>query len=445
MGLWNGVGPAAGPSQGSHGQGSHGQNGYGQGGQGAPVTQAVPWQAPSDDERELYEAKTRGDWAAYFDVLARTDLFVANSRARADAHPGTTAFHPYWDHRTRSQCLAVFTAGMLPAPAEAVVHLANDLDWYARTWRQDDPPWLVVNPGSPCEAYFPTAPEHRAVWSRHAARAAGSGRPRGRIRTLYVGAPLHGPVAHGLACGALLSVRNGDFWNAMAYHGGGYNHEKKRLEEWWEITDREGWQHVQNLLLKAGLTSPVWDFVLEVRRSLALDFAGAVEVEHWRQVAERILRRNAAAAAEPRITPEGVTVPRHRSDAEMEAQVAGVQRLIGRIARYEARFRADGLLAQGKFVRTVEAWDYGRAVSMARWGLGARYCTLQEAERAVVRAGSVSRTNYRSWEEFSAAYVLGRCLHFDEEEFGEWYQDMLAAHRLLTTDPASPWLNIPWN
>ncbi|MFE1782340.1 hypothetical protein ACFW9F_07025 [Streptomyces sp. NPDC059506] len=145
------------------------------------MTQAVPWQAPSDDERELYEAKTRGDWAAYFDVLARTDLFVANSRARADAHPGTTAFHPYWDHRTRSQCLAVFTAGMLPAPAEDVVHLANDLDWYARTWRQDDPPWLVVNPGSPCEAYFPTAPEHRAVWSRHAARAAGGRRaPRRR-------------------------------------------------------------------------------------------------------------------------------------------------------------------------------------------------------------------------------------------------------------------------
>lgn len=81
---------------------------------------------------------------------------------------------------------------------------------------------------------------------------------------------------------------------------------------------------------------------------------------------------------------------------------------------------------------------------MARWGLGARYCTLEEAERAVVRAGRLSRFNYRSWEDFSAGYVLGRCLHFDEEEFGDWYGEMLDAHRLLTTHPDSPWLNIPF-
>lgn len=124
--------------------------------------------------------------------------------------------------------------------------------------------------------------------------------------------------------------------------------------------------------------------------------------------------------------------------------MAGVQRLIGRIARYEARFRADGLLAEGKFVRTVEAWDYGRASGMARWGLAARFCSLDEAERAVLRAGRSAQANYRSWEEFSAAYILGRCLHFDDEEFGEWYEDMLTAHRILTTDPESPWLTLPW-
>ncbi|MFI6739239.1 DUF1266 domain-containing protein [Nonomuraea sp. NPDC050451] len=81
---------------------------------------------------------------------------------------------------------------------------------------------------------------------------------------------------------------------------------------------------------------------------------------------------------------------------------------------------------------------------MARWGLGARYCDLAEAERAVLRAGRLSRINYRSWEEFSAAYILGRCLHFDEEEFGDWYGEMLNAHRILTTDRNSPWLNIPF-
>lgn len=118
---------------------------------------------------------------------------------------------------------------------------------------------------------------------------------------------------------------------------------------------------------------------------------------------------------------------------------------MGRIARYEARFRADGLLPEDGYVRTAEAWDYGRAAGMARWGLGARYGTLAEAEAAVIRAGRLVHTNYRSWADFSAAYILGRCLHFDEEEFGEWYETALTGHHVLMSDPASPWLTIPWN
>lgn len=121
-----------------------------------------------------------------------------------------------------------------------------------------------------------------------------------------------------------------------------------------------------------------------------------------------------------------------------------MQRLIGRIARYEQRFRADGLLPEEGYVRSVEGWDIGRASQMARWGLGARYGTLEEAEGAVLRAGEVAGETYRSWAEFSAGYLLGRCLHFDEEEFGEWYDSSLATHLTLTGEPASPWLNIPW-
>lgn len=93
----------------------------------------------------------------------------------------------------------------------------------------------------------------------------------------------------------------------------------------------------------------------------------------------------------------------------------------------------------------MEGWDIGRASQMARWGVGCRYGTVAEAEKAVLRAGEAARDAYRSWAEFSAGYVLGRCLHFDEEEFGTWYTTALAAHLALTTDPASPWLNIPWN
>ncbi|WP_435845038.1 DUF1266 domain-containing protein [Streptomyces flaveolus] len=58
--------------------------------------------------------------------------------------------------------------------------------------------------------------------------------------------------------------------------------------------------------------------------------------------------------------------------------------------------------------------------------------------------GADTALTYRSWQDFSAGYILGRCLHFDEEDFGSWYTDMVDAHRILMSDPGSPWLNIPF-
>ncbi|MEU4698650.1 DUF1266 domain-containing protein [Nonomuraea dietziae] len=393
------------------------------------------WQAPGDTERGLYEAKTRGDWAAYFDVLAAADLYHPMSRARADARPGWVSYTTtYWGPGPGARCLAFFTDGMLPAPVPDPVFFEVDLDQLVKDWPQEDP-WLAINPGSPCGAFFPATAAHRQVWRRHADRTPHP--RRNQLRTLWAGGPLHGPVAHGLACGALLCVSNASLWNAMGWHGTGYVRERKRLREWWDITSREEWLSAEEALLGGRMSSPFWGLVLGIRSALARDFGGMVEVDHWRQVTSRVIRSRAVAQE---ITPEVA----HRSDSETEAQVAGAQRLIGRITRYEARFRADGLLPDGRFVHTVEAWDYGRASKMARWGLGARFCDVAEAEQAVLRAGRVSRINYRSWEDFSAAYILGRCLHFDEEEFGDWYGDMLNAHRILMTDPNSPWLNIPF-
>ncbi|MFH7596807.1 DUF1266 domain-containing protein [Streptomyces racemochromogenes] len=402
------------------------------------------WQAPSAIERGLYEAKERGDWPAYYDLLARVDLYMMQSRAHVDANPGSSLFHPYWNPGTQTMCLAVYTAGMLPQPLPDPVYNGYDLDWFAEVWTTQDPPYLVVNPGSPCEGVLPAGPEGRALWRRHSEAVADRDPAADTVHTLEQGGPLTGRVAFGLAAGAHIAVANGRFWNAMAYHGGGYAAEKRSLERWWGVTTREQWQSTQQRLLAADMVSGVWEFVLRLRSGMALDFAGPVEADHWRQAAANVVRRRAEAAAQPRLTPDGVTEGSPLSPAELEGQVAGVQRLIGRITRYEARFRADGLLPDGGYVRSVEAWDYGRASGMARWGLGARLCTPAEAEAAVVRAGRLVHDNYRSWEDFSAGYVLGRCLHFDDEEFGEWYESVLAVHRLLTTDPTSPWRTLPW-
>lgn len=410
-----------------------------------PAWQGVQgWDAPSAIERGLYEAKARGDWPAYYDVVARADLYMMQSRAYVDTSSGHSRFHPYWNPRTQTMCLAVYTAGMLPAPQPDPVYNGYTLGWLARVWEPHDPPYLVVNPGSPCEGVLPAGPEGRQLWQQHYAAVESHGLAPDAIHTLERGGPLSGRVAFGLAAGAHIAVANGRFWNSMAYHGCGYTDEKRTLERWWGVTTREQWQKSQHRLLAADMVSSVWEFVLQLRRGMALDFAGPIEADHWRRAAENVVRRRAEAAVQPLLTPDGVTQGSTVSTSELEGQVAGVHRLIGRITRYEARFRADGLLPEGGYVRSVEAWDYGRASGMARWGLAARLCTLAEAEAAVVRAGRLVQANYRSWEDFSAAYVLGRCLHFDEEEFGEWYETVLATHRVLTTDPASPWNTLPW-
>ncbi|MFM9369820.1 DUF1266 domain-containing protein [Streptomyces sp. Da 82-17] len=394
---------------------------------------AHPWQAPSEIEQHLYEAKMRGDWRAYLDVLAETRLFHPTPRQVAETKPDIYAQNsPYWNPQTNSYCRAYFTPGMLPAPATDPVYFSVGLRWLAEKWNGDHVA-LAVNPGTPCEMYLPAPPAARALWYEHGQRAAERAKLTGsgvanRLRTLRTGGPLQGSTALGLACGALLCVSNGSFWNAMAWHGTGFHNERDRLKDWWGITDREGWQRSIEGLLNGKMSSRVWEFALEVRVALARAYGGRVDPGVWRETVEDVMRRNAAEHGE---TPSATSM-------------TGIKQLIGRITRYEARFRADALLPEHRHVRSVLAWDYGRASKMARWGLGARFCDMAEAERAVIRAGRAAQVTYHSWQDFSAGYILGRCLHFDEEEFGDWYTDMLDAHRTLLTEAESPWLTISW-
>ncbi|MFG2179464.1 DUF1266 domain-containing protein [Streptomyces abikoensis] len=398
-----------------------------------PMPASPPWQAPTDVEQGLYQARTRGDWAAYFDVLAATKLYHSMPREVADQLDGRVQRSSYWEPRTGTYCYAFWTHGMLPVPVPDQVFFRGGLGWIAEEWARSDV-MLAVNPGTPCEAFFSATPAHRDIWQEHARRAPTD--KGGVLRTLRVGGPLEGEVARGLACGALLCVSNGSIWNAMGWHGTGYVSERERLKEWWGITSHDDWKAAQESLLQ-GTSGSVWEFVLEIRRTLSRQYGGLIDVAHWRQATERVMRHNMERVG----GDESGTAD--RAD-DLEAEVRRVQQLIGRITRYEARFRADGLLGEGKQVRSTLSWNFGRASKMARWGLGARYCDLEEAEWAVIRAGRVSRVNYKSWEDFSVGYILGRCLHFDEEEFGSWYQDMLDAHRILMTAPESPWVTIPW-
>ncbi|MGW0285859.1 DUF1266 domain-containing protein [Streptomyces sp. NPDC003236] len=403
---------------------------------------AVPpaWTPPTQIEQALMEAKAREDWTAYFDTLADSRLYFEIRRDGADAEPSRTI--PVFGHDPRvagGRVWAVYTEGMLPVPDPHRVLDWQKLGWFAKVWAPADPAMIVVNPGTPCEAFLPSAPPHSAAWAQHGARDRAP-LDRARVLTLRVGGPQDGPVARGLACGALLIVRDGLAWNAMAYHGNGYTSERRLLREWWGVGSREEWQGRQRALLDPDGANPVWEFALELRRTIARDFGGHVDTGYWRDAVARVLR--ARAVGETVLTPDGVTTTPTVPEAETEARIKGVQHLIGRITRYEARFRADGILDGNRYVTSVDAWNFGRASGMARWGLGARYCSLQEAEGAVVEAGRAAARSYKSWRDFAAGYTLGRCLHFDDEEFGSWYTDMVDVHQVLMSDPESPWLTV---
>ncbi|WP_405708333.1 MULTISPECIES: DUF1266 domain-containing protein [unclassified Streptomyces] len=378
----------------------------------------VPWAPPSITEHLLYEAGVRGDTEAQLRVLAGEELFIAAPRTEVDAAPDMVTWRSYLDQGGRS-CRSVLTRGMLPPWHPEWVFHAVSLKWVAEFDWRDPYQLLAVNAGTPAQAAFPATPAHRAMWMRYHAE---NDRPRNdRLIALRHGA-LHGPLAYGLACGAHLAVGNGVPWNEVgtAYHD--YSRELELLRDSWGITEPADWRRQLDILLDARNSPPEPDFVLRVRDQLGAGLGEQPSAELWRE-----------------------TAAGHAQDIGADhGTVKDIEELVRRIVRYEARFRADGLLPPDGRITTTVAYDYGRAVNMARWGLSARFCAPHEAEQAIVHAGALSRSAYRSWEEFSAGYALGRVLRFDGEEYGDYYKSNVTAHRLLTESEGSPWRNLSW-
>ncbi|MEU1022912.1 DUF1266 domain-containing protein [Streptomyces sp. NPDC005904] len=394
------------------------------------------WQAPADLEEQLYELCEADDAYAYLRAVAVAGLYrpvaLHGKDAEADASPLLTVDLP--DGRKAAQ---VYTSGLLPRPHPAVVYEFVTLGGLAEGC-PDDVDILVINAATPCEQYYLTTDEERQVWADLHERHHRDGGLGDRVETRRTGAPPPGPLLHGLACGAHLCFANGDPWNTLDWHGAGHHNEVGRLAESWGVHGREQWLATQERLLTREVSPWYWDFVLGARLAVLAEVGPRLDPERWRECVEVTLRNRVVETGGPD-TPH-----RPGDDPELDDFVTAMRGLVGKILRYEARFRADGLLAPDGFVRSVAAWDLGRASKMARWGRGARYATGAELRAAVERTSHAARAAYSSWEEFSAGYVLGRCLHFDEESFGSWYTDVLHAHRALTTDPDSPWLTVPF-
>lgn len=77
----------------------------------------TPWTPPTEVEQALLEAKSRDDWPAYFETLARNRLYFEVLRDKAEGWVLNT--YSVFGHDPRvpgGRIWAVYSEGMLPAP-----------------------------------------------------------------------------------------------------------------------------------------------------------------------------------------------------------------------------------------------------------------------------------------------------------------------------------------
>jgi len=234
--------------------------------------------------------------------------------------------------------------------------------------------------------------------------------------------PFHGPLAHGFACGAHIPTHVSSPWNALDDPVASYQENRESLSDSWGVESEQDWHRQVGYLLAGENIGTESEAVLHQRRALIRQ-RGGWDLPSWQEAVRRWCRW--------RKTPDEETAE--------QVELAGV------ISRYEVRFRTDGLLVPNAIVTSMLGYDFGRAVNLARWGFGGRFCDQRTAESVVLRAGQLARQHYSSWPDFSAGYALGRVVRFDGEEYGHMYVSVRGPHQLLMASPHSPWWHIPFH
>lgn len=245
-----------------------------------------------------------------------------------------------------------------------------------------------------------------------------------RLRIARGGGESDPAVLRGLACGAHLKYLNGEHWNALVSPPPAVRWERYRLKGAWGVTTRENWRSMLANLLDCEVSTPAWDIALGAREDLLARY-GRLDGPAW--------AHEIGQALQARLGP---------GDPSLPAAAERLHRAGMRVERYEARFRQDGLLPPHGWVRRTLAWDLGRAANMACWGVAADFAAPDEAREALRTVGTLAEKTYGTWQEFSAAYVLGRCMHFDDDRFSHWYGDVRDSHRVLASRPDSPWASV---
>jgi hypothetical protein len=91
----------------------------------------------------------------------------------------------------------------------------------------------------------------------------------------------------------------------------------------------------------------------------------------------------------------------------------------------------------------ITAWDYGRYISLCRWGYQAGYITEEEAWERIFPAARYLQKSYSSWNEYAEDYLRGREFWSLTQTIMNGYIHREVAAKLLA-DPKGIWNSASW-
>lgn len=95
--------------------------------------------------------------------------------------------------------------------------------------------------------------------------------------------------------------------------------------------------------------------------------------------------------------------------------------------------------------RSLRAWDYGRSISLCRWGYEVGYLTEKEAWDRIFKISPKIEALYCSWEDYAAGYIIGRMFWFVSDDLDiKKGNEISKAYSKLINRQDSVWI-LPWN